>query len=384
MMGHPSTARIIWRCPALSWLTDPACAVPEGARPLLLGQLVSSPMAVVMGAFNGVVVAGVCLLRQEVPLFSLFLALELLILFGRLTVIRGIQRSRAAGLRPRIEGAILLSLLWCALQGSMSFAAMRSGDATLMILSASLIMAVVGSVCARNFSAPRLAMLLVALCVLPFVTGAALSGDPWLLLLPVMAVPFFLGTWQIIWTFQHTLVGSLAAEARSSHLAQHDRLTGLLNRFGLEAAFGARMDGASRLATLYLDLDGFKPINDTHGHDVGDKLLVEVAARLSRNLRPADLVARTGGDEFVVVIRDMEPEAVQQVAERLVSAIADRPYDVEGMLLRVGVSLGWACIPEDAATLEEARLRADAALYAAKQGGRGIGRRFDDPALSRA
>ena len=150
-------------------------------------------------------------------------------------------------------------------------------------------------------------------------------------------------------------------------LALHDDLTGLANR----ARFWSELEGASSTATvavLYVDLDRFKPINDGHGHPVGDAVLVATARRLEASLRPTDLVARLGGDEFAALCPGVGGSAeATQLAARVLDAVG-RPLDVDGTTVEVSCSVGVAVGP---AIDAEGLLRsADGALYRAKRGGR--------------
>jgi diguanylate cyclase (GGDEF)-like protein len=122
---------------------------------------------------------------------------------------------------------------------------------------------------------------------------------------------------------------------------------------------------------LYLDLDGFKAVNDSIGHPQGDRLLIEVARRLRTALRETDTVARLGGDEFAIVQTSVEqPAAAVALCQRLLQLLAE-PYDLDGQQLRLGVSIGVAMIPADGANDVEILRAADHALYRAKAAGRG-------------
>ncbi|KAI5915651.1 EAL domain-containing protein [Thauera sp. 2A1] len=163
------------------------------------------------------------------------------------------------------------------------------------------------------------------------------------------------------------------AEARIMHLATRDALTGLPNRAALmdrlrQGIKAAHRDG-SLLGVLFMDLDRFKWINDTLGHDVGDALLQEMAARLTGVIRDSDTVARLGGDEFAVILPSLRRvEDAQVVADKIIEAVL-RPLRLEGHCIRVGCSVGLATYPQQGHT-EEALLRhADLAMYAAKEAG---------------
>lgn len=121
---------------------------------------------------------------------------------------------------------------------------------------------------------------------------------------------------------------------------------------------------------MYLDLDGFKPINDNHGHPVGDEILKQVAQRLVRCSRQEDTVARVGGDEFVIVLGNIAHMSdVQEPAAKLIDAIA-RPFEVNGARLTLSTSVGIALYPDDAGTVEGLLSKADEALYEAKRNGK--------------
>ena len=159
-------------------------------------------------------------------------------------------------------------------------------------------------------------------------------------------------------------------ESRLIGLSERDGLTGLMNRQGLQAYLQRIPIGeAHGVAMLYVDLDRFKPVNDTWGHPVGDQLLQAVAGRFLALVRPVDLVARVGGDEFVVVLGGMPSRAAaEQVADKLV-ATAAKPFDLGGRRVLIGASVGVAFAGDDGwRGLME---RADASLYRAKAAGRG-------------
>jgi diguanylate cyclase (GGDEF)-like protein len=154
--------------------------------------------------------------------------------------------------------------------------------------------------------------------------------------------------------------------------ATHDHLTGLQNRqsFLSQLAGETRRRPAAGSAVLYLDLDDFKPVNDEHGHALGDRVLAEVAGRLRRSVRPTDVVARLGGDEFAILCPGIGEEAlVDQLAARLVEEIG-QPVCVGGVEVTVGLSVGIAGIVDDTGGPDEVLNRADEALRHAKRDGK--------------
>lgn len=166
-------------------------------------------------------------------------------------------------------------------------------------------------------------------------------------------------------------------------MAIRDPLTGLGNRrlFSqlVEKTLAVCQRYRRRMAVMYLDLDRFKPINDTLGHDVGDLLLKAVAGRLKQALRESDVVFRLGGDEFAALLPECaEGEVARQLGERLICEVA-KPYHLNGHDCTIGVSVGIAIFPDHAEQLEGLLKCADVALYAAKDAGRGVCRLHGDP-----
>lgn len=167
----------------------------------------------------------------------------------------------------------------------------------------------------------------------------------------------------------------MRAEEQVRTLAFQDPLTGLCNRarfFDLLGSARSRVhDSGEQLALLFLDLDGFKEINDRHGHDAGDQLLRQVAERLRCTVSPHDPLCRFGGDEFLVLIRSEDGEpALEALAQQILTAISE-PFDVDGRRLSVGVSIGIAVYPRDAMSTLDLVRAADTAMYQAKQQGKG-------------
>ncbi|HEX2075280.1 MAG TPA: EAL domain-containing protein [Geodermatophilus sp.] len=163
----------------------------------------------------------------------------------------------------------------------------------------------------------------------------------------------------------------LAFEAELAHQASHDPLTGLPNRTRLAEHVAARFRPGDRgLACLFLDLDNFKVVNDSLGHAAGDELLVEVAARLLATVRPGDLVARFGGDEFVVVCEDLAEDDAVTLAQRIGAALAV-PVRLGGVDVRPQASVGVTVQTGEHAAADELIRDCDIAMYQAKAGGKG-------------
>jgi diguanylate cyclase (GGDEF)-like protein len=169
------------------------------------------------------------------------------------------------------------------------------------------------------------------------------------------------------------------AQERIAHLAKYDELTGLPNRTQfreqINGMLAAACEPENRVTVHLIDLDQFKSINDTLGHPFGDKLLKEVARRLTDIIGTAETITRFGGDEFVVLQVATEREDAEQLAQRLAAALRD-PFDIDGHRVEVGASIGIAMTPTDGVDADELLKKADMALYAAKKDGGGSHRFF--------
>ena len=188
------------------------------------------------------------------------------------------------------------------------------------------------------------------------------------LLLPLLVVLFA----NLLETMRALTLMNAEQKAKIHLLANDDPLTGLPNRFSLQAqlaqAIGHGRYGSS-LAVLLIDLDRFKAINDTLGHQVGDELLVEASTRIRSSVRPHDLVARLGGDEFCIVALDVDEAGAVQCAEKLIAALA-QPYRIAGQELHSTSSVGISRFPVDGRDVATLLKHADTAMYRAKAQGR--------------
>lgn len=190
-------------------------------------------------------------------------------------------------------------------------------------------------------------------CCIELELEPVLDGDDW-----------------IGWHASATDVTEVRALAAAADNAFTDDLTGVANRALFEASVNralSRRPEAHPAAVLFLDLDRFKPVNDTYGHAAGDHVLQAVAERITSALRPADLVGRYGGDEFAVLLESADEDFARQVGERLVEAVSE-PLAAAGQILDLGVSVGVA-LTQPGDTVDDVVGRADAAMYTAKRGG---------------
>lgn len=356
------------------WLADAGPTAPDDIRVALIGGLYGSLPVFAAGAINTVAVAGAIAIRQPTTLFVSWFIIELAICLARLTVLVVAHRAMRARRETPTDLHLLLAVAWSASVGFGVVASLASGDwvvATLATLSAA---AMVGGICFRNFSAPRLAGTMILLSLGPIVPGAALAGEP-LLYIVYLQVPMYLAAMSAAaFRLNKMLIATMRAERENGHMAHHDALTGLWNRAGFVDALNARLktsagDGGP-LAVLFFDLDNFKPINDTFGHAAGDKVLKAVAERLRRALPDTAMVARMGGDEFVVLADGVTAEQALGMGDRIIDEVAMSCELGDAIGVNVGVSVGIAISPAHGTEAEELLAVADTALYEAKSGGK--------------
>jgi diguanylate cyclase (GGDEF)-like protein/PAS domain S-box-containing protein len=164
------------------------------------------------------------------------------------------------------------------------------------------------------------------------------------------------------------------AEEEIRHLAYHDELTGLptvlIGKDRLLNAIALARRSKKNVAVLFLDLDGFKEVNDNMGHKAGDHVLVEVSARMTRNVRETDTVVRIGGDEFIIILTALDDESIAaKMAEKIIDAISI-PIDIDGQQVKISTSIGIALYPDHGELPDELINKADKAMYAVKHDGK--------------
>jgi diguanylate cyclase (GGDEF)-like protein len=254
----------------------------------------------------------------------------------------------------------------------------HTGDIALTTMALSGIMGVMAGVATRWAALPRPALATMILSVLPPMVVLAVQGGGHLM--AALALGFSAVSIATFMTHnREVLLASITAGEMLRRKAQTDHLTGLANRAELmqrlEDACG-ELPGVGRgrgrpFAVLYVDLDGFKAVNDNHGHAAGDEMLQRVAACLHQVVGPDELVARIGGDEFVVLLRDSDALMARTVADEIISTIAREHRISDGRALHVGCSVGMSMAPDQGRQPEVLLARADAALYSVKNQGKG-------------
>jgi len=276
-----------------------------------------------------------------------------------------------------------LAYVFAALLAGLNIRALMVHAPLVHIGTISLVFTFGAGIVSRNASRPRLCVISLALAVLPtsiamLVHATTESSEPlhaeFIALEGVLLLAVALMSLDSVRHLYRSSVDHLTTKHDLAQLARHDPLTGLPNRLLLRESFLEALQGArgseDRLAIHYLDLDGFKGINDRHGHPAGDQLLLEVARRLRAALREEDVVSRLGGDEFLLVQTHVQHEDQAELLARRVIRQLSEPYLIDGTDMRVSVSVGIAMTPDYGLDLERLIACADAALYQSKARGK--------------
>ncbi|WMD23202.1 GGDEF domain-containing protein [Achromobacter seleniivolatilans] len=356
------------------WLVSPGRDVPSDIRVELIGGLFGSLPIFFGGIINTLLVAALITVRHPEPLFLVWLVLESLVCVSRIVVLISARKAARLGRPTYTDLYVVLALLWASSVGYGTFISLVSGDwiaATIACLSAA---SMVGGICVRNFGAPRMSAAMVVLSVGPCALGALFTQEAifWLVL---VQVPLYIASMSMAsYRLNAMLVSTMLAEREHERHTRQDSLTGLLNRHGLlrrlDQAVALANPGSAEFAVLYLDLDGFKAVNDTYGHAAGDALLRLVANRVLALLPEGAGAARIGGDEFVLLTQHGDEAEARAFSDRVIESVA-QPYDLQqDHPISISGSVGIALIPRHGADTAAVLHAADRALYLAKSAGK--------------
>jgi diguanylate cyclase (GGDEF)-like protein len=296
----------------------------------------------------------------------------------RVLLLYRFNRARSAG---RVEPAAwerryaILSFAFSACIGLFGARAIwvdSDGSATLVT---ALIFGYGAGVVTRLSARPLICIPTLILAATPIIVAFSLEGTPVYFTTAVLVLVFLIASFETVRHIYRTIIRQIELRSTLASLARQDDLTKLPNRLSLREEFDrslrARGKSSAGIAVHCLDLDRFKPINDSLGHPVGDALLVAVAERLSKLCRASDKAARIGGDEFVIVQGDVQhPDEAEMLARRIIRSLGS-PFQIGPHNIQIGVSVGIAMYPEDGRRLEELMTCADTALYVSKARGRG-------------
>ena len=375
------------RSRTVAWLLAPVRSIgPDGDAELRqsLARRLESVLASALVTFS---IAAIAACRHPTVALLCWIGLDIAVATVRIPLIVHILRRtrgmpNGAGIDPwAVDLFVGLGTMWSALLGFGTLACLATGDPGLSVLVALLAMGTVGAQASRAPGVPRLNIVQMCLIVVPLAIGAAVSTIPVVPVAVVLAPLYLAGMINITRELHKDYVTIFMTRLDNRRRALHCALTDLPNRSSfnehLARALAEAEANKTPLALMYLDLDGFKGVNDGHGHSAGDLLLRQVGDRLRREVAPGTMVARLGGDEFAILMESGDVAAVTQTAQSIIAALG-RPFPLSpDCTVGIGVSIGIA----EGGTATESRGsvvdRADAALYAAKRAGKGVVRWYD-------
>ena len=287
-----------------------------------------------------------------------------------------------AGLKRWEQRYARATYLFALLLAGLSARSLTVHEPLIHMTTISLVFTFGAGIVSRTAGRPRICVISILLAVVPTVVallyhawyegGMALHTELFVLQALLLAIVAAMSLGSVRHLYRSS-VEHLTTKHDLTHLARLDPLTGLANRLLLREAFQESMkstSGEEQLAVHYLDLDGFKAINDGYGHPAGDAVLREVSRRLEAMVRSGDTVSRLGGDEFLLIQAGVKhPGQAEMLARRIIKQLSE-PYTIDGMELRISVSIGVAMAPEVGTDLEHLMACADAALYRSKARGK--------------
>lgn len=358
----------------LRLLLGSLAAAPHRVRVRMLESVPTTTVSLVFYSVTLIVICSTAVFISRAPWAWTWLGCSVVLIAWR-AIHPALERRKG---RPHPLASIMLSSgLAMASFGFGCAQAIATNDIALTTMAMSGTMGVLAGLATRWAAIPRAAILTMLLAVIPPIVVLCMQGGAHVLAaismgFVVMSVAAF--TLQN----QQYLLAAVTAEESHRLMAQTDHLTGLANRAELlhqmTVACSTLPAPGSRgrtFAVLYIDLDGFKDLNDTHGHAAGDEMLQRVADCLRQVTGPDELVARIGGDEFVVMIGDGDALTARTVADEIIAAVSREYRIADGRVLRVGCSIGFCIAPDQGHEPEVLLARADAALYEVKNQGKG-------------
>jgi diguanylate cyclase len=361
--------------PLLKLVLGNLAAEPEGVRRRLLATIPQSALSLVVTSITILLICVTTVLIRPTLWTWFWLAISAVIVAWRIFYPALRQRL---GHNVPLAGIMVTSALLFITFGFGCAGSIATGDGALTAMSVAAVMGMVAGLATRWAAVPRAAVFTMAMTALPPVATLALQGGASVLAaLCVASVVTSVAAYTV--QNHENLLAALVGEEVSVRLARTDHLTGLPNRIELDVRLKAACAAlppvnsprAVGFALLYLDLDGFKSINDMHGHATGDEFLRRVAGCLRATIGPDALVARIGGDEFVVLLPDADELSARAVAQDVIEAISREHSLPDGRRARVGCSVGLSLAPAQGREPEVLLARADAALYEVKNQGKG-------------
>ncbi|KQQ12171.1 hypothetical protein ASF53_16080 [Methylobacterium sp. Leaf123] len=350
--------------PPLRWLGNVGADLPPAVQQRLRSMLFGAVAPLILGSMISIATTLIVYHRSGDTVFAAIAALDALVLPVRIQAWR--QERRPTDL------VFAAGLLWATLIATTVFLVILFRDLPMSLLVMAWSFASISGIVGRNFLAPRYAVVQVGTIMLGMVGSIAIVEPPFLIFAALLSLLFIVVTRGLIKRQREMTIQVVTSDMESRAQSFVDPLTGLLNRRGLEAAFATMAaPSAAGIGLLYLDLDGFKQVNDRLGHGAGDRVLTEVGRRLTAAAWPDAAICRLGGDEFLVLVPRIEARDLHALGAEVIASVA-APYQIEPTVLaRIGASIGAVVGGPDAADLPRMMILADQALYAAKASGKG-------------
>lgn len=365
---------------AFEWITSSGTPEDPQVRAQLLRQMIAPLFVHLIGLFNTVLLGALVVLHTGRMWPIAWVVADVVLTALRMALVLVCRRDIAAGRLAPLERLVEAAVVWVVVTSLGLAASIGTGDPACVVLAAAIAAVTTGTAIVRNAPVPRYACLVMLTIGIPMCVVFYVSAVPGLWFVGIQLGVGLAGMCAMAMQNHHLLVGLIRARVEITRLARRDTLTCLGNRTQLYDRLGrllrrladAPADPAFRISVLFLDLDRFKEINDGSGHAAGDGLLRRVAVSIAMLLDRDDFACRTGGDEFVIVMRGADQQRVEAAARRIIEAVSC-PHDI-GLPapVRVGASIGIAAAPEHGLEVDELLSRADAALYQAKNAGRGV------------
>lgn len=348
---------------------------PERVRARMLATIPTTPLSLLFYSLTLLAICTTTVYVARAPWAWAWLAVSIVVVAWR-ALHPLIEKRRG---RPLPLASIMCSSgLALASFGFGCAQSVATGNLSLTLMAFSGTIGVLAGVATRWAALPRPAMAVMVLSVLPPIVVLTAQGGTMIMtalilaLVTVSVIAFTLHN-------QETLLAAITAEELLRRKAQTDHLTGLANRAALMEQMADACEllpeldesRGHRFAVLYIDLDGFKAINDSLGHAAGDEVLQRVAHCLMQAVSPEEVIARIGGDEFVVLLADADALTARAVAEEIIATISRDHRLTDGRVARLGCSVGISMAPDQGSEPEVLLARADAALYEVKNQGKG-------------
>lgn len=352
------------RSPVLSWIADMGSDISEEIRNKLCATLASSTLPAALGSLNSICITLLAYFRLEEPVLLIIALIDSVFLVTRslATNVRALERIAA-------DMVVLSGIGWAIMLAATMVVVGFSGDTPMIIITVASALGSCAGIIARNYAAPRMALTQVVVIDGSFKIPFGALYPEFIPLLMCQGVGFVSVAAWIMRQQRDTTVRAIAGQIESRTQSLVDPLTGLLNRRGLAEKTQLMRQNSSTKVLLYLDLDGFKQINDRLGHGVGDEILSQVARRLTICM-PESPICRMGGDEFIAVVDCQSRHAASAIGSRIIHTLS-LPYTTSVGQVSAGVSVGICLFDPASADLERVMMQADAALYQAKSAGRG-------------